>query len=337
MTRLRIGLLGPGMVGTKAVAPAIAASRGAVLTVVGSRSLARAQALAAPFRACGVEGYERVVDDPAVDVVYIALPNALHGEWILKAARAGKHVICEKPAVLTIQEAERVLDACRRARVRFLEAYMFRFHPQHALARDVLRRGTLGTVCHVDAAFGFPPLASDGFRYQRALGGGALYDAGGYTVAAARWLLEEEPEAGAAVPQSSADQDVDVRGAVQLRFPSGATAHVVFGFDLSYRNTYAVWGSRGRLVAERAFSVPRDFVPPITVATESGQTMLPTVADDQFRLMIDAFCDAVQSSAAGDRGFEAEFLAQAVVMEAVRQAAQQQQWVRVVQREPMVA
>jgi predicted dehydrogenase len=317
------------MITAKAVAPAIAASRGAVLSVVGSRSLARAQALAAPFGARAVEGYGRVVDDPAVDAVYIALPNALHGGWILKAARAGKHVICEKPAVMTVREAERVLDACARAGVRFLEAYTFRFHPQHAAAVAIIQRGTLGDVFHVDAAFGFPPLPAGNFRYETRLGGGSLYDVGGYTIAAARLLFGEEPEAVSATVHRDRCRGVDLRGSVQLRFRGGRTAHGVFGFTYGYRNTYAVWGARGRLVSERAFSVPPTMPPPITVTTTDGTRTVPTPAADQFLLMVEAFCQAVGSGSETERSFETDFLAQTRAVEAAAQAARHRQWVTV--------
>ncbi len=330
MSRLRIGLLGPGMIVKKAVAPAIVSSRMAQLEVIGSRSIARARAAAEQFGGRAVEGYEAVIQDPRVDVVYIALPNALHVEWIVKAARAGKHVICEKPAVLAWRDALRVIEACERSGVRFLEAYMFRFHPQHARITELIRGGILGEVFHFEAAFGFPPLSPDNFRYDVALGGGALRDAGGYPIAAARMLFEEEPEAVCATAHCLTQGGVDVQGALQLEFPSGRTAHAVYGFTNFYRNTYALWGSRGRVVTERAFSIPPDIAPSIVLTTGDGATPLPSGAEDQFRLMIDAFCEAVSSPESG-HAFETEFLAQSRVSAAAWQSAQTQRRVRIKQ------
>ncbi len=320
MTRLRFGILGPGAVATKAVGPALASSSHAELTVVGSRAPERAARYAERFGARPVTGYAAVIDDPRVDAVYIALPNALHAEWILRAVDAGKHVLCEKPAVLTLAEAEAVVEAAARARVRVMEGYMFRFHPQHALSRRLINDGTLGSVRHLSAAFGFPPLGPENFRYQRVMGGGALYDAGGYPLAAARWLFGEEPCRLSAVLEQGGQSEVDERGAIQLEFPSGRTAHAVFGFDYSYWNSYMVWGSTGRLVAERAFSVPRDVAPSMRLISAEGTRDLPTQAEDQFRAMIDAFCAAVQS---GDStgAFERELLAHAAVVDAAVRSA----------------
>ena len=318
---LRIGLLGPGRIAEKSVAPAIAASAVARLEAVGSRSLERAQALAQPFHARAVAGYDAVLQDPAVECVYIALPNALHTEWALKAASAGKHVLCEKPACQSLAETERVVAACRQAGVRFMEGYMFRYHPQHAQVLERLRRGDLGEVHHLEVAFGFPPLPQEDFRYQRALGGGALADLAGYAIAAARLLFGEEPERVSALTETDPASGVDIRGTLQLRFPSGRTAQAVFGFTYSYRNTYALWGSRGRLEVARAFSIPPTLSPPITLMTEQGMTAIPAQTGDHFRLMIEAFSDAIRSSTRTDDGHEADALAQARVMDAVRQSA----------------
>ena len=320
---LRIGLLGPGRIAEKSIAPAIAASAAARLEVVGSRSLERAQALARPFHARAVAGYDAVVQDPSVECVYIALPNALHAEWALKAAAAGKHVLCEKPACQSLAETERVVAACRRAGGRFMEGYMFRSHPQHAQVRERLRRGELGEVHHLEAAFGFPPLPQEDFRYQRTLGGGALADLAGYPIAAARLLFGEEPEGVSALAEGDPAYGVDIRGTLQLRFPSGRTAQAAFGFPYSYRNTYALWGSRGRLEVARAFSIPPTLNPSITLMTEQGVTAIPSQPGDHFRLMIDTFCDAVRSSTRTDDGHEADALAQARVMDAVRESARQ--------------
>jgi NDP-hexose-3-ketoreductase len=320
---LRVGVLGCGYIARKAVAPALAGCRSARLEAIGSTSQAKALAFAREFGARPIVGYGRLVEDPGIDCVYIALPNAMHLPWIERAAAAGKHVICEKPAVLSPDEAERAVEACAKHGVRLLEAFMFRFHPQHALALEAVRDGTLGRVHDFEGAFGFPPLDSSSFRYSAELGGGALNDAGGYPIRAARLLFDAEPTtvyAHLVVPPGS---EVDVRGWAVLEFPGERTARVTFGFDYAYRNTYTVWGSAGLLTLGRAFSIPPDVAPPLTLVINDQLRAVDPGPGDHFQVMIDAFAKIVREGADPERALEADLVRQALVVDAVRHSARE--------------
>lgn len=328
----RVGIIGCGVVVAKAVAQAVQKSQRARLEVLGSRSLDRVKTLASQFQCRAVEGYDQIINDPKVDIVYIALPNALHLEWILKAAKAGKHVICEKPAVLNPQEAGKVVGVCKRHCVRFLEAYMFWFHPQHRQVEKLIESRAIGKVFHFEGAFGFPPLGPNNFRYSRSLGGGALYDAGGYPIAAARRLFREEPIATSASLFYPEGYEVDIRGAAQLEFPGGKTAHIAFGFDNSYRNTYTLWGTRGLIRLNSAFTVPPTSQACIDLITPQGTETIKVAPADHFTLMIDVFCQVIQRYSEMENGFEDEFLAQCETVNAVASAARDGKRIRLIKK-----
>jgi NDP-hexose-3-ketoreductase len=326
---LRFGVLGCGYIARKAVAPALIAGEVARLDAVGSTSQDKALAFAKDFGGRPIIGYERLVEDPGLDAIYIALPNAMHLQWIERAAAAGKHVICEKPAVLSAEDAERAVAACAKHGVRLLEGFMFRFHPQHAAALEIARDGTLGRVHDFEGTFGFPPLDPASFRYSAKLGGGALNDAGGYPIRAARLLFGEEPAtvyAHLVVPPGA---EVDTRGWAVLEFPGERTARVSFGFDYAYRNTYTLWGSSGLLTLGRAFSIPPDVVPPATLVINDKPRPFEPAAGDHFQAMIESFARIVRSGADPERELERDLIGQARVVDAVRRSAREGRPVRV--------
>ena len=328
-TPLRVGILGCGYIVQKAVASAVLQAKGARLEAIASRVLSRAQRVAKQFQTRSIEGYAHLIEDPSVDVVYIALPNAQHLEWILKALYAGKHVICEKPAVVNLKEAEEVIQVGQRKQVRFMEAYMFWFHPQHREVERLIREGVLGDVFHFEGFFGFPPLEHDNFRYSRSLGGGARNDLAGYPISAVRRFFREEPIAATATSYQPPGYEVDLRGTAQLEFASGKTAQIAYGFDNSYRNSYTLWGTKGILTLGRAFTIPADVSPSMTLTNSEGIQSISTTAANHFVTMIEEFCRAIQEPRETQQNFEEEFLAQARVMSALASSVQKGQRVRI--------
>src|SRR5262249_42435535 len=169
----------------KRVLPAFARSTHAELRAIASRSLGRARAAAA---AAGIPtaygSYEQLLEDPAIDAVYIPLPNSLHADWAMKAAERGKHVLCEKPLAPTAAAAQRVVDFCRAKGVCLLDGFAWPHHPRTARLRQLLDGGRLGEVRRVTGAFTFAmrPLDPANIRLRPELGGGSLLDVGCYPV-----------------------------------------------------------------------------------------------------------------------------------------------------------
>ena len=185
-----MGVLGAANIARKVVIPAILRADGVELVAIGSQSERGAEFVAGAgltgVRACA---YEELLADPDVDAVYVPLPNHLHAEWSMRAADAGKHVLCEKPAARTAEEAAQMIDHCITRGVVWMEAFMYRFHPQWQLVFERLRAGTIGELRVVRSLFTFTVRDPQNIRRRPEVGGGSLYDVGYYCVNASRWLV----------------------------------------------------------------------------------------------------------------------------------------------------
>ena len=253
MTKLRWGILGAARI-NKALVPPLQASERNELLAIASRRLEKAEAEARQWgipRSFG--SYEALLADPGIDVVYVPLPNALHAEWTIRSARAGKHVLCEKPLALSLEEADRIAAAAREAKVVVTEAFMYRHHPQTTKVRELVAGGAVGTPRLVRGAFTFNLTREQDVRFDPH-GGGSLWDVGCYPVSFTRFVLGEEP-AEAFGWQVTGPTGIDETFSGQLRFPSGCLASFDCGFRAPFRTSIEVVGSEGVL------SVPHPFKP----------------------------------------------------------------------------
>jgi predicted dehydrogenase len=223
---LRIGLLGAAKIAPNAiVAPARSVPEVSLVSVA-ARDPARAREFAAKHGIARIhDSYDTMIADPEIDALYIPLPNGLHGRWAIKAAAVGKHVLCEKPIAANAQEAAAMAEAARKAGTVLMEAFHYRYHPLAARLVEIIASGELGELKHVRATMCFPlPLFKD-IRYNFALAGGAMMDAGCYAVNMARLMGGPDPEVVAGTPKLL-NPDVDRAMEAQLRFKSGATGTV---------------------------------------------------------------------------------------------------------------
>lgn len=221
------------------------------IAAVGSRDAAKAAAFATTFAiARSHPSYAALLADPQVEAVYVPLPNGLHAEWAIKAAEAGKHVLCEKPLALDRAQAEAMFAAARRHRVHLLEAYPYYFQPQ---TRDLLRLiadGVVGEVRSVVTAFGFTLLNPAGnIRMQKALGGGALLDAGSYPVSLIRLVMGEKPVRVTA-ESVVVDGDVDIATTATLVYPDGRRALVSCAMNTANHRRAVIAGTAGTIETE---------------------------------------------------------------------------------------
>lgn len=227
MTPLRIGILGAARIAPAAVVQPARAIAGVEVVCVGARSLASAQNFAA---AHGIrtanEGYAAVAGSGDVDLVYVALPTSLHAEWTIRAAEAGKHVLCEKSFAMDSAEAAAMVVAGQAAGVRIIEAFHHRYHPAFTTFLDIVHSGAIGRLTAIDAEFSAPIAMTPGeFRYSPALGGGAMRDLGCYALS---WCLslDDTPIAALAVDAVLTQGGVDESVTARLDFASGVTARV---------------------------------------------------------------------------------------------------------------
>jgi predicted dehydrogenase len=256
---------------------------------VGSRERARAEAYAQERgleRAYG--GFDELLADPDVDAVYIALPNALHVEWAVRALEAGKHVLSEKPLTRDPREAERAFGAAERAGRILMEGFMYRHHPQTKRLVQLVRNGELGELRLVRSHFSFTLDRPRDVRWDRELGGGSLLDLGCYCTNLMR-TLAGEPERVYA-EQITAPSGVDVRFAATLRFAGGALGHFDCAFDLPRRIGFEAVGSEGSATMLQPFAEDE-----VTLEVRRGDELVSgeTVTANRYGLEVDNFARAI--------------------------------------------
>lgn len=259
---VRWGILSTGHI-ARVFAEALATSDTGEVVAVGSRSQAGADAFAARF---GVPrayaDYDGVLSDPDVDAVYIATPHPHHEVWAIRAAEAGKHILCEKPLTVTAEETERVLEAVRRHDVFLMEAFMYRCHPQTRRLVELIEQGVIGEVRLIQAAFSFrAPYDPAGRLFAPELGGGGILDVGCYAVSISRMVAgaalglgrSAEPMAvtGFARPAPTGTDEV---ACAVARFDNGILAQWSCGVGLEQDNRLVVYGTEGRLVVPVPFA-----------------------------------------------------------------------------------
>ena len=295
---VRWGFLGAGSIARDALAPAVRAADGAVLHAVAARDPERARGLE-PVAAYG--DYAAVLDDPAVEVVYVALHNSAHAGWVVAAVQAGKHVLCEKPLGLSVAEVDRMSSAATNAGRLLVEAAWNRWHPRTREFERLLEAGAVGPVRSVESRFvGMPPRDGD-YRYDPALGGGALYDVGCYAVAGALSAFGwQEPE-GVEAEAETWPGGVDARTRARLTFPGGGTADVVGGLDGPYEERLDASGDGATLrLVDDPFTA-RDAPSTLELhdrADPSSPRVRTWPATNPYRLMVEEVSSGVRGALA---------------------------------------
>jgi len=307
------------------VIPAILRAEGVELVALASES-DRGAAYVAEAGLSGVRTcrYEELLAAEDVDAVYIPLPNHLHAPWSKRAAEAGKHVLCEKPAARTRAEAADAIAYCERRGVVWMEAFMYRFHPQWRIVFDRLPQ--VGELRHVHATFTFTVRSAGNVRRNAEAGGGSLYDVGYYCVNVARWLFGSEPVAVTATQHLSAE-GVDEEFAGLLDFGEGRTASIVSSFTQPYRHEVEALGTEGRVRVPDAFV---NGLEPVRVEVQDarGAWEVAEVAGDEYRLEVEDFAACVRDGRQPSIVSHTDTLANMAVIDALYQAARSGRQVR---------
>ncbi len=236
--------------------------------------------------------YQTLLDDPDVDVVYIALPNHLHREWTIRAAEAGKHVLCEKPLAISAAECDEMIAACQQANVLLMEAVMYRFHPRMLHLKQMLVARELGDIRFLHTAFSFNFDAPGNYRAYRHFGGGALLDIGSYCVNSARWLIGSEPDSFKAVTSYS-HETIDLSTSAVLCFGKDVSAHLQCSFEAAEHQTIEVVGTTGAVTAPVAFTAWREDTTILLIQRGSAFELKEFAPADPYQLMIEHFTSCV--------------------------------------------
>ncbi len=252
MNRVRWGLLSTANINRRII-PAIRMSERGELLAVASRNPERAQSYAEEWEIPQAFGsYEAMLESDNIDAVYISLPNHLHAEWTVRALRTGKHVLCEKPFALTLEEVDEMIATAKETGLVLAEAFMYRHHPQTKIVGEWVRSGRLGEITMVRSVFNFQIRSRDNIRLAPEKGGGSLWDVGVYPVSFAQFVMGVPPS-WVLGDQRIGDTGVDEGFAGQMHYSTGAVAQIASSLRTPWYTSAEVVGTEGRLLLNRPF------------------------------------------------------------------------------------
>ena len=313
MTMIKIGVLCPSEIALRRFMPALKNSAkfefsgiafaspeewfGAAVGRVGSAAIEKQQTqertkagvFCEQYGGTLYSSYSQFLSAPDVEAVYIPLPPGLHFRWASEAAKSGKHVFVEKPATTALDDTESLIRTVQNNGLALHENYMFAFHAQLDAIEKIIASGELGEVRLYRISFGFPRRSAGDFRYNKALGGGALLDCGGYTIRYGTRLLGKSAEIVAAHSNFIPDFGVDLFGSATMVNEQGVTAQLAFGMDNDYKCELEVWGSCGTLRTNRVLTAPAGFQPSLTISKNGQIETRELPADDTFGKSLDYF------------------------------------------------
>ena len=318
MSRIKIGVMGCAAIARKSVIPAIQALPDHFeLVAIASRTMEKATEFAAQFNCKAIEGYDKLLLED-IQAVYLPLPTGLLDTWISRSLTAGKHVYGEKSIAGSLQSAQRMVNLAEENRVALMEGYMFQYHPQHQKVKELIAAGEIGEVRHYRGAFGFPPLGQDNFRYDNEVGGGAINDAAGYPLRALHFLLGEDFKVAASTMHRHPETGTVIYGGAFLKNKTGVGADIAFGFDNFYQCNYEIWGSKGKLTAERAYTPGPDYSPGIILEKQGSRERIEVKPYNHFVGAMTEFHSIIVDEAGRGRHFQ-DILLQSESLEFIRE------------------
>lgn len=265
----------------------------------------------------GGDSFEELIGRQDIDAIYVPQPPALHYKWAKRALECGKHVLVEKPSTTRYAWSKELTELAEVKGLALHENYMFQYHSQIREIKEFLSRGEIGDIRLIKANFGFPMRAQNDFRYNRALGGGALLDAGGYTLKLATLMLGSTVRVEAAQLNYLAGFDVDMYGSASLSNSDGMVCQIGFGMDCAYQCSLEVWGSKGRLFTNRIFTAPDGYCPQVTIEIGNKVKTVSLKADSHFQHSIEQFLLEITEPEFRKKMYE-EILLQAKLVDEIR-------------------
>jgi D-xylose 1-dehydrogenase (NADP+, D-xylono-1,5-lactone-forming) len=297
-TKLRWGILGAARINERLL-PAIVEAANADLVAIASRRVGAAAETLSKYAPCyqGVTVYddlELLLADAKVQAVYLPMANHEHAEWALRAIEQGKHVLCEKPLALTVTDIDAIQAAALRNKVKVMEGFMYRFHPQHKRVMELLDTGLIGEIRSVRACYSFMMRPARMYRLEQDVlhGGGAMWDIGCYAIHSLRMFFQQKPTTVTTLSKFI-DSGADISSSGVLDFGDGKFAQFDFSFSRARRCEYEIIGTQGGIKCHIVWQLPGD-VPVLSWWTEDGrqgEERLP--AANHFRLEIEHFSDCV--------------------------------------------
>jgi predicted dehydrogenase len=294
MAKVKWGIISTAKIARVHVIPGMQTSDHCEVYAIASRNLETAKNVAKELSIPKAYGsYEELFADPEVQAVYNPLPNHLHVSWSIKAAEAGKHVLCEKPLGLDAEDAKKLVDACQQQGVLMMEAFMYRMHPQWIMAKEYVNSGKIGALKSIQAFFSYMNLDPDNIRNRPDYAGsGGVMDIGCYPISLSRFIFEAEPQRVISLVNRDSNWNIDTLASVMMEFEKG---HATFtcSTQLTPYQRVNIYGTEGRFEIEIPFNAPEDA--PTNVYYESDSGIEKTVIDPchQYRIEGDRFSKAI--------------------------------------------
>jgi len=293
MKKLRLGVLGVSNHFIKRIVLPAKQLTNIQLTSIASRSELKASKYAKAFDIPHYYGdYQQLLDSTDIDAVYIPLPNHLHGEWIRKAADAGKHILCEKPLSMNAHEAKAVVEYCQKKGVYLMEAFMYKYHPQWQKVRDIIRTNNIGKISFIHTSFSYNNPSPTNIRNIKAYGGGGLRDIGCYAISSARYLIEKEPIQVISQRVEHPDFKTDALSTAILDFGNCKATFTVSTNSNAFQKVDVI-GTVGYITIHLPFNSYTDVPAKLTVVTAIGHREITIAPTDQYGLMLTGFANAI--------------------------------------------
>jgi predicted dehydrogenase len=328
--KVKWGVLGAAAIAVRKVIPAMQKGEWCEVAAIGSRDIRKAEDAAHKLKIAKAYGsYEELLADPEIEAIYNPLPNHLHVPWSIKAAEAGKHVLCEKPLSLSVAEARSLLAARDRCGVKMGEAFMVKTHPQWLRTRDLIRKGVIGDLRSIVGVFSYFNRDPQNVRSVPAWGGGGLMDIGCYPITTSRWIFGEEPVRVGATLENDPEFGTDRLASAILEFRSGQSIFACSTQLVPYQRMQFL-GTTGRIEIEIPFNAPNDR--PTRLYIDDGRDVFGTgirtemiPVCDQYMVQGDVFSRAIRGGGEVPVPLE-DSIANMAVIEAVFRAAETGKW-----------
>ncbi len=301
---MKIGILGTSDIAFRRFLPALEKIEGVSYVGVATRTLEKGKKFQETYGGNIYDGYQKLLEDDSIDAVYVPLPPALHYEWGKKVLEAKKHLFMEKPFAMSVEETEELINLAKENNLAIHENYMFVFHNQLEEIKKIITDGTLGNIRLYRIAFGFPKRQEGDFRYNKELGGGSLFDCGGYTLKLANILLGGNSRVKTAILNYEDPYEVDLYGSATLVNDKGVTAQVSFGMDNSYKCELEIWGSKGCFRTNRILTAPAGYEPTGELVTQNDTKEIKLSSDDTFYKSQLKFLECIKSKEVREEVYE---------------------------------
>lgn len=330
MTKIcRFGIIGCSSIAERRTIPAIFNSKNSKLEIIGSRDVNKARKVANRFHIKKFGKYEQVLKEKNVDAVYISLPPRIQFEWIIKAAKAKKHIICEKSATTSLRNAKKIILECKKNHVRIIESFPYKIHPQNVKVKKIISQKSFGKIFSLDLTFGFKvDKKESSFRLDKNLGGGVLNDIGCYGISMSRFLFKEDPTHIFCRLFYDKKLKIDTAGFLQMDFPQNKIVLMKFSYENNFQSKMEIWSENGFLSLEKPFNKKSHEVSKISYSINDAKKLLKISKADQFEKMITEFSKMTFLTSVNKIN-ENELLNQAKIMDLARLSDKQNRKIRI--------